>query len=257
MRKNDAGPFPGTTEGASRPGILREHFQLRETIATMWAQEQRHLEAAKEAIRRERRLLEDFIARDQFYMLTLEPYDGPLDRAPAIVREMARAGAAFGIGPMSSVAGTIAKKAVMAMRDANASYAMVDNGGDICIFNDRPVLVGIYAGTSPLGNIALEVPPQDEPLGICTSSGTVGPSISFGCADAATVVARDASLADAGATALGNAVTSKSSLDECFAAVDRPGVQGALVIRGREMALWGDVPEIRRARVRPEMISRG
>ncbi|NYT01198.1 MAG: UPF0280 family protein [Methanosarcinales archaeon] len=237
--------------------MLREHFELRETIVTMWAREQGHLDAAREAIRRERRMLEDFIARDQFYMLTLEPYDRPRAGAPPIVWEMAAAGAAFGIGPMSAVAGTIARKAVVAMMDAGASYAMVDNGGDICVLSDWPVLVGIYAGSSPIGNVALEVPPQDEPLGICTSSGTVGPSISFGCADAATVIARDASLADAGATALGNAVTSNSSLEECFAAVDRPGVQGALVIRGREMALWGDVPEIRRARLRPEMITRG
>ncbi len=89
---------------------------------------------------------------------------------------------------MSAVAGVIAKFAVEAMMEAGATYAVVDNGGDISILNDQPVLVGIYAGASPIRDLAFEVPSRAKPLGICTSSGTVGPSISFGCADAATVI---------------------------------------------------------------------
>lgn len=239
------------------PCPIKERFQLRETIATISALGQAEIEAAKESIRRERSFLEEFISQDPFFMLTLEPYDRHLEGAPDIVRIMTEASSVFGIGPMAAVAGAISRLALDAMIGAGAAYAIVENGGDIAILNDRTVNIGIYAGESPIRDIALEVAPRDEPFGICTSSGTVGPSISFGFADAACVIAKDAALADAAATALGNAVTRVGSLEECFTAVDRPGIEGALVIRGDEMAMWGDLPLIRRARMRTEMITRG
>ena len=239
------------------PVPIREHYQLRETIATIFAYEQSHIEAAKESIREQRNLLEKFIPADPFFMLTLEPYDLKADNAPDIVQQMIKTSAVFGIGPMSAVAGVIAKLAVEAMIEAGALYAIVDNGGDISILNDQTVLVGIYAGTSPIKDLALEVPPRAEPLGICTSSGTVGPSISFGCADAALIVSKDPALADAAATALGNAVQPEALLAECFKVIDKPGIDGALVIRGEEMAVWGELPPIRRARVGAERITKG
>ena len=239
------------------PSPIREHYQLRETIATIFAYEQSHIEVAKESIREQRNLLEKFIQVDPFFMLTLEPYDLNADDVPDIIQQMIKTSAVFGIGPMSAVAGVIAKLAVEAMIQAGAVYAIVDNGGDISILNDQTVLVGIYAGTSPIKDLALEVPPRVEPLGICTSSGTVGPSISFGCADAALIVSKDPALADAAATALGNAVQPGRPLADCFKAIDKPGIDGALVIRGEEMAVWGKLPPIRRARVGEERITKG
>ncbi len=236
--------------------VLQEHFQLKETIATIFAREQRHIEAAKRSIREQRSYLENFIRTDPFFMLTLEPYDLQIEDAPEIVEQMIRCSAAFGIGPMAAVAGVIAKFAVEAMMAEGATYAVVDNGGDISILNDRQVLVGIYAGGSHIRDLAFEILPRIEPLGIATSSGTVGPSISFGCADAATVISQDPALADAAATALGNAVQAEGPLEECFRAIDRPGIDGALVIRGEEMALWGSCPRLRRARVGAERITR-
>jgi ApbE superfamily uncharacterized protein (UPF0280 family) len=238
------------------PSPIREHYQLRETIVTISAYAQRQLDAAKQSIREQRNLLEKFIQADPFFMLTLEPYDLQADDAPDIVKEMIQCSAIFGIGPMSAVAGVIAKFAVQAMMEAGAVYAIVDNGGDISMLNDRPVLVGIFAGTSPIKDLALEILPRTKPLGICTSSGTIGPSISFGCADAALVISKDPALADAAATALGNAVSPGSSLEECFKVIDKPGIDGALVIRGEKMALWGKLPQIRRARVGSERITK-
>jgi ApbE superfamily uncharacterized protein (UPF0280 family) len=238
------------------PKILREHFQLKETIVTISAREQGHIEAAKKSIRKQRKYLEDFIEKDPFFQLTLDPYDLQVDNAPDIVQQMIRCSAVFGIGPMSAVAGVIAKFAVKAMREAGATYAVVDNGGDISIWIDQLVLVGIYAGASPMKDLAFEIPSRTTPLGICTSSGTIGPSISFGCADAATVISQDPALADAAATALGNAVQADNALEECFKAIDRPGIDGALVIRGEEMAIWGELPVLRRARVGAERITR-
>lgn len=236
--------------------IIREHFQLRETIVTISAYEQSHIEAAERSIREQRSYLEAFISKDPFFMLTLEPYDAPAEDAPDIVRQMISATAVFGIGPMAAVAGVIAKFAVEAMIEEGATYAIVDNGGDMSILNDRPVVVGIYAGSSPIQNLAFEIPPRKKPLGIATSSGTVGPSISFGCADAATIISQDPALADAAATTLGNAVQADNPLEECFRAIDKPGIKGALVIRGDKLALWGSLPSLRKARLRPELITR-
>ena len=239
------------------PEILREHFQLKETIVTIFARDSGHIDAARESIREQRAHLENFIRKDPFFQITLEPYDLGEADAPPIVKQMMEKSAVFGIGPMAAVAGAIAGFAVQAMMDEGATYAVVDNGGDICILNDQPIVVGIYAGSSPIRDLAFRLSVRRKPLGICTSSGTVGPSISFGFADAAAVIAQDVALADAAATALGNAVTAEGPLPECFQAIDRPGIDGALVIRGEEMALWKELPPLRRARVGAERITKG
>lgn len=235
--------------------ILREHFRLKETIVTLFAREREHIKAAKESIAEQRSYLEEFIGNDPFFMLTLEPYDIQANDIPDIIKRMIKSSAAIGVGPMACVAGVIAELAVQAMIDAGATYAVVDNGGDICILNDLPIIVGIYAGSSSIRDLALKIPARSKPLGICTSSGTVGPSISFGCADAATVISEDMALADAAATALGNAVQATGSLIECFIAVDRPGINGAIAIRGKEMALWGQLPTLLRAHVGEDRIT--
>ncbi len=157
---------------------------------------------------------------------------------------------------MSTVAGMIAKFAVEAMIEAGATYAVVDNGEDISILIDQLVLAGIYAGASPINDPAFEVLSRTMPLGICTSSSTIEPSISFGCADSATVISLDPALADAAATALENAVQADNELEDCFRAIDKQGIDGALVIRGGEMRLWGKLPKVRRARVRAELITK-
>jgi len=236
--------------------IFREHFRLKETIVTICAREREHIEGAKKSIARQRSYLEEFIGNDPFFMVTLEPYELLENDAPDIVKRMVESSSIIGVGPMACVAGAIAGFAVDAMIDAGATYAVVDNGGDICILNDVPIIVGIYAVSSLIRDLALEIPARGKPLGICTSSGTVGPSISFGCADAATVISEDLALADAAATALGNAVHAAGSLKECFNAVDRPGISGALLIRGEEMALWGELPKLLRAHVSEERITR-
>lgn len=238
------------------PDILRDHYQLKETVVTILARKGGEIDAAKRAIKEQRAYLEDFIGRDPFFQITLEPYDLDDIEAPLIVRQMTESSAAFGIGPMAAVAGAIAGYAVAAMMEEGAAYAVVDNGGDICILNDHPIFVGIYAGSSPVKDLAFEIRPRKVPLGICTSSGTVGPSVSFGWADAAVVVSRDVMLADAAATALGNAVSRDGPLTECFAAIDRPGIDGALVVRGGETAMWKDLPPLCRARMDADRITR-
>lgn len=236
---------------------IKEHFQLKETIVTIAACDQVHIEAAKEAIRTNRAILEKYILSDPYFQLTLEPYECP-ENAPELVRRMVKAGNTMGIGPMSAVAGTISALAVEAMVEAGAKYAIVDNGGDIALINNMPVVAGIYAGQSPIKNLGLIFEPRDSITGVCTSAGTVGPSISFGMADAAAVFSDDVSLADAAATALGNEVRiGKESVEASFEAVKGiPGIKGALVIQGEYIGMWGEIPKITRADVRYEYITK-
>jgi ApbE superfamily uncharacterized protein (UPF0280 family) len=252
--------MPETTEESDKESFnvsIKEHFQLRETIVTIAADKQEHIEAAKEAIRIHRAALETYILSDPYFQLTLESYEFPKS-SPEVVRRMIKAGNTMGIGPMSAVAGTISALAVEAMVKAGAKYAIVDNGGDIALINDRTVVVGIYAGQSPIKNLGFIFEPRTSITGVCTSAGTVGPSISFGMADAAVVFSDDVSLADAAATALGNEVgIGKEAVEASFKAVKGiEEIKGALVIQGEYIGIWGKVPKITQADVKYEYITK-
>ncbi|MDD3621527.1 MAG: UPF0280 family protein [Methanofollis sp.] len=235
--------------------MIREHFEYKQTITTVLADEDAHVAAAKEGMLRAREELEQFIREDPFFGVTFDPYDVP-EVENLTVRRMGAASLEAGVGPMAAVAGTIAWAGAEAMQAAGARFGVVDNGGDIALFSDREVRIGVHAGASPFSDrFAFVVPPQEEILGICTSSATVGPSISFGVADAVTVFSRDVSRADAWATSLCNTI---SPGDEGpFAPLEGTAVAGAIVILCEEIGVWGEVPEITGATVDPSLITRG
>src|SRR4030043_1049473 len=154
---------------------------------------------AIEAVIKSRTPLEEYIKSHPLCLHSLEPCSVE-DDAPAIVRDMAKAARIAGVGPMAAVAGAIAE-AVGKDLLAYSPEIIVENGGDIFIKSLKKRLIGIYAGSSPFtGKIALEIEAEDTPLGICTSSGTGGPSLSLGVADAVIVLAHSAALSDAAAT---------------------------------------------------------
>lgn len=239
------------------PPYVREHFQLGETAVTILA-EGRFLQAAKDSIFSSREALQRHISRDPFFRDTLEPYDAPRG-SPEIVKRMCAASARAGVGPMAAVAGAIAQAAVRAMVKEGAGHAVVDNGGDIAMFLAEDLDVGIYAGESGLKGLGLRFPGNGRHMSVCTSSGTVGPSISFGIADAAIVVAEDAALADACATRLGNEAQSPEeegmapALEEVMG-ID--GVEGALLVIGDRLAMRGHIPQLVKVRLDPGAISR-
>jgi ApbE superfamily uncharacterized protein (UPF0280 family) len=134
----------------------------------------------------------------------------------------------------------------------------VDNGGDIALFIRQPLQVGIYAGEDFSLNLALDLEPRNKPLGICTSSGTVGHSFSYGLADAALVISENIVLADAAATAVANRVHSQDDLNACFDILaDLPEIEGSLVILGDKISMWGKLPRIIKAQDARELITRG
>jgi len=198
-------------------------------------------ELAERALRAARADLEAYLARDPEFERSLSPRAVSGD-APEIVREMARAAEACGVGPMAAVAGAVAQRVGEALL-AQTRQVIVENGGDIYLYTRRPRVAAVYAGLSPItGRLGLRITRLEQPVGLCTSSGTVGPSLSFGRADAAVVLAGSAALADAAATALGNRVTREEDIEpalQWLASVG--GVLGGLVVLGERVGAWGEI----------------
>ena len=134
---------------------------------------------------------------------------------------------------MAAVAGAIAEAVGEALLPASPEL-IIENGGDIFLASSRPRRVGLYAGRSPFsGRLGLRIDPTLTPLGICTSSGTVGHALSFGEADAVVVLSPDAALADAVATAAGNLVKSKDHIPRAIEfAAGIEGIIGILIVCG-------------------------
>lgn len=162
--------------------------------------------------------------------------------APPIVRSMIAASQKAGVGPMAAVAGAIAE---YVGRDllAHTKDVIVENGGDIFIRTGFPLVVAIFAGKPPLGNkLGVRVDSPGRPVAVCTSSGTLGHSLSLGRADASVVISESATLADAAATAIGNEVSEKHDIEPAISfGKNIEGVLGIVVILDNEIGFWGDV----------------
>jgi ApbE superfamily uncharacterized protein (UPF0280 family) len=188
-----------------------------------------------------RNILERYIERHPSFLTALEPVPFG-DDAPLIVKAMAEAAEGAGVGPMASVAGAIAEFVGNELLAASPEV-IVENGGDIYLKTLKKRLIGIYAGESPLsGKLGLEINGDDTPLGVCTSSGTVGHSLSYGNADAVIMLSKSTPLADAAATAIGNQITRPGDIPrgiELAKSID--GLKGAVIIIGDKMGLWGEV----------------
>jgi len=196
---------------------------------------------AERLVEKYRRILEKYIERCPDFQTALEPFS-PGDNAPFIVKEMAESAAKAGVGPMAAVAGAIAEYVGRELLEYSPEV-IVENGGDIFMKSLSPRTVSIYAGKSPLSNkIALEIEPEDTPLGICTSSGTVGHSLSYGKADAVVIISPSASLSDAVATAAGNLVKIENDIPTGLVFSEKiPEVKGALIIINDKMGVHGDL----------------
>ena len=188
-----------------------------------------------------RSLLEEYIEGHPSFLTSLEPVAAAGD-APPIAIGMAEAAQKTGVGPMAAVAGAIAE-AVGSQLLAFSPEVIVENGGDIYLKSLDKRLIGIYAGKSPLtGRVGLEINGEDTPLGICTSSGTVGHSMSFGKADAVIVLSPSTVLADAAATAIGNRISRPDDIPggiEFARSIE--GLKGVIIIQGEQLGVWGQV----------------
>jgi hypothetical protein len=223
-------------------GLVAFEVRLRETDLQILAPEDLTT-SALDLVRRYRNQLENYISHHPEFLSALSPL--PLDRlAPALVQEMYRAAACAEVGPMAAVAGVIAEFVGQGLEERHGvSEIVVENGGDIYMRRLVDSTVAIFAGTSPLSHrVGIHLRAEQTPTGICTSSGTVGHSLSLGRADAVTVLATSTALADAVATRIGNETKNDRDIDQALAVAGTiSGVRGVLIIKGERLGAWGEL----------------
>jgi len=217
-------------------------FQVRVGESDLWISAERPLpESAERALLSVRADVEEYLERDPEFARSLRPRMA-MPGAPEIVLDMTDAARICDVGPMAAVAGAVAERVGRELL-AETGQVLVENGGDIFIYTMLPRVAAIFAGESPFsGKLGIRIKRLSQPLGLCTSSGTVGPSLSFGKADAAIVLANSAALADAAATALGNRVQEPGDIERALELLEMiPGVLGGAVIMGEHLGAWGEV----------------
>ena len=182
-----------------------------------------------------------YIRNNPEFATTLTPWPSPIV-APEIVATMIRAGRLAGVGPMAAVAGAVADFVGRGLL-AYSRQVVVENGGDLFLNTDGPVVAGLYAGDSPLSmKVGIRLANTRGGLGLSTSSGTVGHSLSAGRADAACVLAPSCTLADAAATAIGNRIITSTDIEPAISfGRSIPGVLGIVVVLEGEIGAWGQV----------------
>ena len=186
--------------------------------------------------------IEAWIHQHPEFATSLSPLPVP-DIAPPIIRQMLQAGQAAQVGPMAAVAGAVSQAVGEALLTHSKQVA-VENGGDVFMASDTETTFAVFAGDhSPFTlRAGIKIPVQKTSFGLCTSSGTLGHSKSFGRADAVTVLADDTALADASATSLANRIQSPADINPTMEEGKAiPGIRGLVMILGDQIGLWGDL----------------
>lgn len=221
------------------PGLVSFGVTVRETDLWICADQVFESEARTHVLKI-RGYIEAYIRDHPYFLKTLTPWgiDAP---APAIVREMTEAGGRAGVGPMAAVAGAVAESVGRELLKSSREV-IVENGGDIFMKLDRPLTYAILAGKSTLSmQFGIRIDSPGAPVALCTSSATIGHSLSLGKADAVCVVSHSGAIADAAATAIGNHVLSEKTIQSAieFGACIH-GVDGIVVIKGDKAGFWGN-----------------
>ena len=195
----------------------------------------------KELVLEHRGYVEAYIRTHPEFMTTLDPWrlEGP---APNIISDMIFASRDAGVGPMAAIAGAIAEHVGLGLLNLT-DQVIVENGGDIFIKTNTPATVGIFAGASPLSmQVGIQLDCEKRPAAVCTSSGTLGHSLSLGKADAVCVVAESCALADAAATSIGNLIQTPADINGAISAgkrIDR--IKGIVIVAGEKIGAWGNL----------------
>ncbi|MCP4672791.1 MAG: UPF0280 family protein [Desulfobacula sp.] len=223
-----------------KKGLVSFDITVKETNLNIQTQTDL-TDTAIKAILRCRNYIETYIKLYPEFATSLLPLKES-NTAPNIIQEMIKAGRLTGTGPMASVAGAVAEYTGKALLPFS-SEVVVENGGDIFIKSDSKTIFTVYAENTPFSmTCGILVEKHNKPYGICTSSGTLGHSKSFGKADAVTVLSESCSIADAAATALANKVQKKDDIQKAInrgKAISK--VDGIVIIMGESIGLWGNL----------------
>jgi ApbE superfamily uncharacterized protein (UPF0280 family) len=213
---------------------------VKETDLMVYS-ETRLIDETRELVLEQREYVEGFIKSHPDFARALIPWqlDGP---APGIIVNMVKAGRNAGVGPMAAIAGAIAEQVGLGLLKLS-NQVIIENGGDVFLKTDSPATVGIFAGNSPLSlRLGIRLKSKSNPLAVCTSSGTVGHSLSLGRADAVCVVAPSCSIADAAATSIGNLIDSPADIDSAISTGRKfEELSGIVVIVDEKVGMWGDL----------------
>jgi ApbE superfamily uncharacterized protein (UPF0280 family) len=227
--------------------LIKELYTYKESQCTIISDQQAAIQAAVKSIQQGYRQLEVYIQSNPKFLHSLTPLAIP--EAPLVARLMAQAAEKAGVGPMAAVAGAIADLAVQDMVLAGCEVAVVEDGGEISAKSNKPVDVAVAAGEEPLSK-RFGFRLVDFPIGLATSSGRFSHAVSFGDAEAATVFCRNAALADAAATSVGNAVKGEDANIGIQCGIKRAlsieGVEGVFIIYKGQVGTAGKIPQILR-----------
>ena len=194
--------------------------------------------------------LKQHIAQNQDFLISMEPIQKYGEDLPLIVKLMYESSNYADVGPMACVAGSISELSLMYLIEQDSKYSIVENGGDIAIINNEKLLCGIYSNNRILGNsIAFEIKKRKVPLGICSSSGKIGHSISFGQSDCVTALSKSPSIADGLATRIANDAIGENSEDKVNNALEsaenyKELFDGILIICDENVGTIGKLPKI-------------
>ena len=230
---------------AEQSDLVSTYVTIRETDLHILAESDVY-QKASELTTRFRLQIENYIKNNPEFESALGPVPEDI-LAPPVIRDMITAGRRASVGPMAAVAGAIAEYVGRGLLDEGLKEVIVENGGDLFLKRNRECIIAVFAGQSPLSNkIGIKVNSVDMPVGICTSSGTVGHSLSFGNADSVTVLAASAAVADAAATRIGNEVGSyekaRDGVDRALAEAEKiTEIKGVLVICRDMMGAIGEI----------------
>jgi ApbE superfamily uncharacterized protein (UPF0280 family) len=229
------------------PDLFKTRIAVKETDLLILTDKPVDKEFVLSRINFYRDKIEEYINyKDRRFLVALKPVVVE-STSPRIIKEMAGQSKKANVGPMASVAGAIAQFLGRDLLAKGFRDVIIENGGDIFMEISRPVKVGLYAGKNKsLNKINLKIQPEQTPLGVCTSSATIGHSVSFGNADNVVIIAANAILADAMATAVCNRVKSADDIKRAIKfGSSVKGVRGIIIILGNILATWGKVELVR------------
>jgi ApbE superfamily uncharacterized protein (UPF0280 family) len=225
--------------------LVKEAFRFKETQCTIIADKKQGIRAAIKSIKQNRKALEEYIETHPNFLYALEPV--PTSAEPLVAKLMAEAAIKANVGPMAAVAGVLADLSVEDMVAEGCEVAVVEDGGEISALSNVPVDVAVAAGDVPLSK-RFGFRLTDFPLGIATSSGRFSHALSFGDAEAATVFCKNAGLADAAATAVGNVVRGDDYRGAIQQGIDKAlsiqEVDGVLIIYQGHVGTAGKIPQL-------------
>jgi ApbE superfamily uncharacterized protein (UPF0280 family) len=228
-----------------KKNLSKRAFRHKESNCTIISDKESAIEKAISSIKYHRRQLEKYIEKHPQFLHSLEPVS--VDKGPKVARLMAEASAKANVGPMAAVAGVLADLAVEEMISDGCKVAVVENGGEVSAVSNQPIDIALAAGDAPLSK-EMGFRLKDFPVGVATSSGLYSHAFSFGEAEAVTVFAVDAGVADAAATAVANLIKGDDVRGVIRQGIDRAlsidGVKGVFILYRGVVGKAGQVPEL-------------